>query len=467
MEKLTQPDSVRMYFFTDTLRGKPLVRLYRRIFSLAWPVVVGQGVFSVIWMVSLVIIGQLGEKAYNCANIGFMVFNIIVTVVAAIGVGTTSLVAQYWGRGEHKAAANVLKQSLIYGAMFSVNVLIFGIAFRGLLFGLLNTDGESSQLGSQFLFWLFLGVPFLTPGFFLASALRGAGDTRTPVLVNIATGLLSLLLDYGLILGKLGLPMLGVVGAAVSIGISYSVNSLILAYLVLTNKTVLQLSKNSWRPDDAMGKAIVKIGAPSAVEWVLIQAGILAYVSIVGRYGPEALAGYFTGVAVLSLSQSVSVAFQTAATTLVGQAVGGGRFVEAESSFRRAMLLGFTAMAVMGMLMTCFATPSLLAFVFNKLDPGSIYYSRIYIMMIMFQMPLMGIYFSLAGGLRGAGDTMWPLIGSAIGVYGGRLCAAFLIYYLFHPPVYMIWCSMYIDMIIRLGVTFYRLGSGKWKKGSL
>ena len=467
MTKSPLSNTLQMHFFHDNLRGKGLAQLYRRIFSLAWPIIIGQGFFSIIWMISLIIIGQLGERSYNCVNIGFMVFNIIITVVAAIGVGTTSLVAQYWGRGDQKSAGDVLKQSLVYGAMFSVNVLILGIGFRSILFSLFSTDPESLKLGSQFLFWLFIGTPLLTPGFFLASALRGAGDTRTPVYVNIFTGVISLCLDYGLILGKLGLPKLGILGAAVSIDISYSLNSLILAYLVLTNKTILKFPKNSWRPDDAMGKAIVKIGAPSAMEWVLIQMGILIYVSVVTQYGSDALAGYFTGVAVLSLSQAVSAGFQTAATTLVGQAVGARNYGEAENGFRRTILLGFVSMGGLGVLMVFFATPTLLAFIFNKLNPSSIYYSRMYIMLIIYQMPLMGIFFSLTGGLRGAGDTIWPLIGSTVGVYGGRLLAAFLIYYIFHPPVYIIWCSMYIDMVIRLGITFFRLRTGKWKKGSL
>jgi len=78
-------------------------------------------------------------------------------------------------------------------------------------------------------------------------------------------------------------------------------------------------------------------------------------------------------------------------------------------------------------------------------------------------MPLMGISFSVAGGLRGAGDTINPLIASAVGVYGGRILFALAVYHIFHPPVYVIWCSMFPDLVIRLFIMAIRLKSGKWK----
>jgi Na+-driven multidrug efflux pump len=75
------------------------------------------------------------------------------------------------------------------------------------------------------------------------------------------------------------------------------------------------------------------------------------------------------------------------------------------------------------------------------------------------------LYFSIAGGLRGAGDTIWPLISSSIGIYGGRLFFALVVYHLFHPPVYLIWCSMFPDLIIRIVLIMVRLRGGKWKTG--
>ena len=84
-----------------------------------------------------------------------------------------------------------------------------------------------------------------------------------------------------------------------------------------------------------------------------------------------------------------------------------------------------------------------------------------------FVMPFMGVSFSVAGGLRGAGDTVPPLVASTIGVYGGRIMAAFGLYALFRPPVELIWCSMFPDLILRILVMAFRLKSGKWKRAKV
>ena len=75
----------------------------------------------------------------------------------------------------------------------------------------------------------------------------------------------------------------------------------------------------------------------------------------------------------------------------------------------------------------------------------------------------MGSSFAVGGGLRGAGSTKAPLYAAAVGVYGGRIGFAFLVYYLFQPSVYVIWCSMFPDLIIRLLIMLIQVKSGKWK----
>jgi len=187
-------------------------------------------------------------------------------------------------------------------------------------------------------------------------------------------------------------------------------------------------------------------------------------VVVITSYGEEALAGYFTGISLLMLAQTPAFGLQTAATTIVGQSVGAGDFKRAEAAFRRVSLLGFVFMAAIGAVVLAVVTPEVLSFFFRELTPESIDYSRTYIILLIFVMPLMGVAFTIAGGLRGAGDTIWPLIGSAVGVYGGRILMAFAFFKLFHPPVWVIWFSMFPDLFLRIVVMSFRLWSGKWKK---
>lgn len=456
-----------MILFKDDMRGDELKELYRAIWRLAWPASFAMLVRQISMFILRVLSSQLGEKAYNSVNIGLIVFMIIVTVIGAIAVGTVALVAQSWGAGKREQAGRVLQQSLLWGLILSLIIPIVGIPASGLLYGLQTDDPETIRLGTTFMIYLFAAVPVLVPGFFLAAGLRAAGDTRTPMIGGIIMGITSLVLSYALILGKLGAPALGVTGAALALDGGFAAFTLFLGVLFIFNKTKLKLPLRGWKLNTEIGKSIFKIGIPSAFEWIMIQVGIFIYIIIINRYGDEAAAGYFTGLALLGFAQAPCQGFQQATATLVGQAVGANDYNRAESAFRHSALLSFIFMIGMGVMFYIIVNPTILTFMFGKLSPQTLVYARQFVLLLIFVMPLMGVTFSMAGGFRGAGDTVPPLVASAVGVFGGRILIAVTLYVMFHPPVFIIWCSMFPDLILRTLIMAVRLKSGKWKKARI
>ena len=456
------PD-LRMKLFRDETRGPELRSLYAEIWRLGWPALVSQLLQSVVMIVSRTIVGRLGEEAYNSVNIGIQVFILILTVIAAVGVGTTALVAQSWGAGQRRQAGRVLQQSLIFGTGLSILIGLGGMPVSRVLYVLLGADPVTAKAGQAFLWWLLLAMPLMAPGFFLAAALRGAGDTRTPMLVGLIMGGLSLFFSYALILGRLGFPALGVKGAAIAIDGSFLVFTLLLGLLFAGNKTILRLPSDGWKPDWRIGASILRIGLPSAGEWVAFQLGFLVYIFVIYRYGAAAVAGYFTGITILALAQTPAFGIQGAATTLVGQSVGAKAFGRAESVFRHCMALGAVTSVATGLAMVALSDPRLMGPAFGDLGAEAIHHARVYNLLTAFAMPLMGIAFTQAGGLRGAGDTVPPLWATTLGVYGGRVLFAFILFWVFHPTVFWIWTTMFLDFIIRIVVMTLRIRSGKWK----
>ena len=126
-------------------------------------------------------------------------------------------------------------------------------------------------------------------------------------------------------------------------------------------------------------------------------------------------------------------------------------------------MLSVVFLGGISVLLALAARPAILSFVFSELSAESIMQARHFILLLAVAMPLMGVSFTIAGGLRGGGDTIWPLISSAVGMYGGRIVFALGVYHLFHPPVIIIWCSMFPDLILRIAILLVRLKSGKWK----
>jgi|GEM_PF-3448864 len=452
-----------MRLFKDGLKGAERLSLYKEIISLAWPVFVGHSYVAVIAFLCRVIVSGLQERAYNAVNIGLMFFLLVLTVLMTMGIGTISLVAQRWGAGDKPGAEKVVKQSMVFGLLVSILLVAAAIPSAFLFFGFMKVDAKTAMIGERFVFWLLLIIPLFSPGLFLASALVGAGDTKTPMLAGGVTGLLCLFLAYGLIPGNLGLPRLETLGASLCIAISLLVFTALILAAVLSGKTRLRLSRGGFRPDWKTGIQIFKIGVPAALERIAIQAGILVFLRVLNLYGEAATAGYFTGFAVFTLSRTPLLGLQTAATTLVGQKKGAGRFDLAEGIFRRCALLGFLLMIPVGALIYFLATEPVFSWFFSELSPETIACARTYSLILIFSLPLVGVCFSFAGGLRGSGHAVPPMFASLTGVFLGRVLLAYALYWLFHPPVYIILGMMLTDFLVRSAYMSFSIRSGRWK----
>ena len=236
-----------MALFGSGAGGEELITIYKTIWALAWPAFFAQGIRAIVMFIIRVICSELGDKAYNSVNVGLMIFMVIITIIAAVAVGTSALVAQSWGAGNRRQAGRILQQSLLWGLLLSLAVAFLGKPFARLLFFLLGADAETVTMGASFMSWLFYSLPIMAPGFFLAAGLRAAGDTRTPMVGGFIMGAVALVLSYGLIPGRLGMPRLGILGAALAIGFSFSSFTLFLGVLFAWNKTVLKLPLRNWR----------------------------------------------------------------------------------------------------------------------------------------------------------------------------------------------------------------------------
>ncbi len=434
----------------------------REIWRLAWPTFIAQGVHSVIFLITRSIIASLGNEAFIGVSIGLLIFFVIVTFLASVGVGVTALVAQAVGAGDRERASRLLQQSLMLGALMALVITTLGIPISHLIFDAITQDPAVAQAGKKFTISLLVFLLPLSFGFIFGAALRGAGDTRTPMITGVIMGALTLFLNIALINGKWGFPALGINGAIIAMIVAFFSNSFILGVLFLLKKTVLVLPMRGWRPELKVWKDILRIGIPSALEWTLIQIGLIIYIKIVNQYDTDIAAGYFIGMPVLQFAQTPVFGFQTAATTLVGQAIGAKRLDRAETAFRQNVRFAILAMTVLAVVLY-FSAEVLVHTLFKDNGMVAQGYGIVFVRMVALVMPLMAISFTVSGGLRGSGDTVAPLIAQNMGMFIGRLGFAFAAYYLFHPPILVIWASMYPDLIIRDIGVLYRMLSGKWK----
>jgi putative MATE family efflux protein len=265
--------------------------------------------------------------------------------------------------------------------------------------------------------------------------------------------------NYLLIYGKFGFPQLGVPGAALATTISRVIAFALLLRVVILGNAHLHLT-GPFKPNRKLLGRIIRVGIPSAAEQVVLRAGQLTYVRIVAGFGTTVIAAHQIGMNIMNLSFMPGMAFAIAATTLVGQGLGAGMPDVAESWARETRRMGTFVSGCMALLFILFG--KYIAMLYTN-DPEVISRTATVLRILGLVQPAQSTQFILAGGLRGAGDTKWPLYSTAIGVWGFRVAIGYLLAVVMGMELVGAWMGMAVDQLARSAIISLRFRSGKWK----
>lgn len=442
----------------------------RVILALAWPVILANLFQTLTTTVDLIMVGRLPEPAVALAAVGFgaqMVF-FTFTVMIAITTGTIALVARYIGAQDPAKSSHVLGQSLLLGVLLSIPLMLVGVLFGEEIVALFGAEPDVVQAGGIYISTIFLAAPFLFTMFISISALRGAGDTITPLWVGVVVNLANFVLNLHLIFGAnyafgglaLVIPSLGVFGAAIGSALAYGVGAGIYLFLFLRGglKLRLNISRPLWHGDTV--RRILRIGYPAATEQVAFQTGILIWIAMVVSFGTEAFAAHNIGLRIESFAFMPGLGFSIAAAALVGQNLGAEDPAEAERSGRESTKLALAIMAAVGA--ANFILAPWLALIFTE-DPAVVDLTVLFIRIHSISIPATGLFFSLSGALRGAGDTRWPFYATLVGIFALRLPLSYLLGYWAGWGIAGIWVALPVEYYLRSLVVVQRFQTGAWK----
>jgi putative MATE family efflux protein len=438
--------------------------LDKEIFSLAWPVIISNLLQTITMFVDLIMVGQLGHEALAAVGLGGQVLFFIWAIVMGLSTGTIAIVARRSGEGAIDRADNVLKQSVILGVLISIPIALLGSLFGYQMLSVFGAEEQIVALGYEYISILFLASPAIFVFFIASSALRGVGDTKTPLYVSALLNLINFIMNYCLIFGNFGFPQLGVRGAALGTTIAFVIS--LLVYLLLLRRKNSRIHLKREGPYFTLDtiRSILHIGTPSALEQALIQFGFVVYIAFIVSFGTEALAAHNIGARIQSLAFMPGFGFAIATTTLVGQSLGSRDPDKAENSGWEGSKLSLITMTSTGLLMVILADPISRLF---ATDSTVLTLSNEWIVLLALATPAVGIHFTMAGGLQGAGDTRWPLYVSFIGLYMVRLPLAYFLGFMTPLGVQGVWLSMSLEYYVRAAIITNRFRKGKWKKISV
>lgn len=440
----------------------------RTIIELAWPVFAENILATLTQVVDMIMVGRLGAEAITAVGLSFQPFWLVQGFFMGLGAGTTALVARFVGAGERENARGVARQSLLLGTGLAVVFAAATIPFTRPIVALMGADPEVLELGVSYLLYLIPGLFFLMIATVMSGALRGAGDTRTPMYINVAINVLNVIFCYIFIFGKCGAPAMGVAGAGLATTVARIFGSMVLLALMFARRTTISFDLRAFRPltsffrlDRAVIARIVRIGLPAALERLVNSTGQLLYTRVVSSLGTIAFAAHSLALNVESLSYMPGLGFSVAATTLVGQSLGARNPDRAEANGWECGRMSLWVMGFMGAVF--FAFPAFLLRLYTP-DLAVVAAGVVALRIVAFVELPEAVGFVLSGALRGAGDTKSVLWITVLGMWVVRLGTSLFFVFVMHWGLAGAWVGMLLDWVVRAAYLLLRFRSGTWKE---
>jgi len=443
----------------------------KMVFTLAFPAIVESLLVSMVQYVDTAMVGSLGPDATASVAASTPVMWMLNSTIQAIAVGGTVTVAQAIGAGALDKAKKVSGQAFLAVCAISLTLMTLLLTCGHLIPVFMGAEEQIHASAAAYVRISALGMPFLCTQMVFFGILRGAGDTRTPMKLNVLVNITNVAGNFLLIfpsriltIGSLSFPMWGagwgVEGAAWATTFSRMLSGILLLGVMMKRSDVT-LTLKGLRADFPLLKEMMKIGIPTAMERLAISAGQTFFVRVVSSIGTITLAAHQLALTAESISYMPANGFQIAATTLVGNAVGAQRYDFARE--RASMTFRLCAVCTLGMsLILFFGSRQLIGFFTPSeavVEQGSLALRIIAFGEIFYAMA--SIY---TGALRGAGDTRQPFYVCVMTMWGVRIPMAYVFVKGFGMGIAGAWIAMGLDLMIRGSLMMYRFHHGRWEE---
>ena len=303
--------------------------LLSKMMALGFPVAIQSALVAILSLADVLMVSDFGQVATASVGIASKWHFIATMIIGGMASANGILIAQYWGKNDQRSAKTISLLALKNGIKILLPVTILITVFSGTLMQLQTSDIQVIELGSTYLIYSF---PVLLLTHFVMvyeSVLRSSGDTFTPLIFGTVTIFINIGLNYLLIKGGLGIPAMGVAGAALATTLSRLLQVIAMSLYLYSRKHWLFFAE-TLAQSDKLWQSYKKIAIPSTLSALTWAAGVLAYQMIFGHLGTTELAVYSMIGPFESLCYSIFFGISVSCSVLLGQSLGRDQFSYAQ-----------------------------------------------------------------------------------------------------------------------------------------
>jgi len=419
------------------------------------------GSINTIWIGRL-----LGERALAATSNATTVMFLLLAFVFGFGMASTILIGQAIGRRDLDSARRVTGTAFSAFGIVAVVMSVIGYLAAPFILHVLATPPEVAPLALTYLRTIFLGLPAALMLTMLMMAMRGTGDSLTPLWFMV----LSVVLDSGLnpffIQGIGPFPKWGIAGSAVATLIANWTALIALIVTVYWRDLPLRLKGAELRyllPSKALIETIVVKGLPMGLQMIAVSASAMTMFGLVNRQGVDTAAAFGVALQLWTYVQMPAMAVGAAVSTMVAQNIGAGLWdrIGKVTSAGIWIVLAVTAVMVVLLLL---ADRTVLALFLGSDSPALPIAQHIQLLGTWGYL-LFGVTMVLFGTVRANGAVVAPLVILAIGLLPVRIGVAWLGQKIIGPDA--LWLSLPIASLCNLLLAWAYYRRGTWKKARM
>ncbi len=444
---------------------------YKKVMLIAFPIMIQNGISNFVSLLDNIMIGRVGTEQMSGVSIVNQLIFVFILCMFGVVSGAGILGAQYYGQKNNKGVRDVLRIKLVMvlGALIIATV-VFLTMDKTLISLYLHEGSETGNLadtlryGQEYLRVMLIGMFPMAVEMSYSSTLRECGETSVPMKASIVAVLVNLVLNYILIFGKLGMPALGVVGAAIATVVSRYIQMIYVVAWAHKNIAKVPYIEGVYRQFSISWNLFAKVfilTLPLMLNETLWSAGVAAVNTCYSYRGLSVVAAINIQSTIYNIFNIMYIAMGDALAIVVGQELGAGNIEKAKDTATKIIVMAVAFASLGGLFM--FGISYIFPLVYNTTDEVR-HIAGLVIRITACCMPIHGFLHATYFAIRSGGKTVITFLFDSVYLWVIAFPFAYFLAHYTGLSIGPMFLSCQLIDLLKVAVGYFIFRSGIWAR---
>lgn len=436
---------------------------YKSVFALVLPMAVQNLINTGVTATDVFMLGRVGETVLSGSSLAGQIQFIMTLVFFGITAGATVLTAQYWGKRDTKTIEKVLGMALSGGLLIAAVFSALAFLIPETLMRIYTSDAAVIAEGAKYLRIVGISYVFMAVTQVYLNIMRSIERVVVATVIYFISLVVNFVINGILIFGLFGAPRLEIAGAAIGTLTARATETLlVLWYAHFKNQVVKIRPRYLVHIDRVLLRDFLVYSMPVVLNELMWGLGSSCNTAIIGHLGSAAVAANSVAQVARQLAQVVVFGISNATAIWLGKTLGEGKLLHAKAYAKRFVALSLALGALGGAMILIFGPLVAKALTLSAL-------SQRYLKFMFFVMSyfVIGQAFNttmVCGIFRSGGDTKFGLYMDVLSMWGGSILFGFVVAFVLHANVLVVYVILMSDEIIKMPVSYWRYRKYRWLK---